>query len=130
MGNSRYTFTDNVEEYISAVKNGLPVISEWEEISHHERASEYIMLGMRTTYGISADDYEHFFRGGFEALEPLLRSYQKYGYAKEIDGRWSFTPRGFLLSNSLIAELLDALTEKKYHANAPWNQEDYYSSLF
>ena len=51
-------------------------------------------------------------------------------YVREVDGRWSFTPEGFLLSNSLIGELLDALTEKKYHISSPWKQEDYYSSLF
>jgi len=130
VGASRYTFTDNVEEYIAAVKNGAPVIIESEEISLRERSAEYIMLGMRTTYGISADDYATYFRGGFEALEPLLRSYQKYGYVREVDGRWSFTPRGFLLSNGLIGELLDALTEKKYNISSPWKQEDYYSSLF
>lgn len=130
VGSTRYTFTDNVEEYIAAVKNGAPVIAESEEISLRERSAEYIMLGMRTTRGISAGDYERFFSSGFEALEPLLRSYQKYDYAREIDGRWSFTPKGFLLSNSLIGEMLDALTEKKYNLSAPWKQEDYYSSLF
>ncbi len=130
VGSSRYTFTPDVEEYIAAVKNGAPVISESEEISLRERSMEYIMLGMRTVYGISAEDYAEYFRGGFEALLPLLESYRKYGYAREVDGRWSFTPEGFLVSNSLITELLDALTEKKYHINSPWKQEDYYSSLF
>lgn len=130
VGSTRYTFTDNVAEYISAVKNGEPVISESEEITLRERSAEYIMLGMRTVYGISADDYADYFRGGFDALEPLLRSYQKYGYVREAEGRWSFTPKGFLLSNSLIGELLDALSEKKFHVSTPWKQEDYYSSLF
>ncbi len=130
VSSTRYTFTDSVEDYIAAVKNGAPVISESEEIGEHERAAEYIMLGMRTTYGISAEDHAKFFRGGFEAIEPLLDSYRKYGYAKEVDGRWSFTPKGFLISNSLIGELLDTLSEKKYNFSAPWKQEDYYSSLF
>ena len=130
MGSSRYTFTSDVEEYIASVKGGAPVISESEEITLRERSMEYIMLGLRTVDGISAEDYAENFRGGFEALLPLLESYRKYGYAREVEGRWSFTPEGFLLSNSLIGELLDALTEKKYNVSAPWKQEDYYSSLF
>ena len=130
VGGTRYTFTSSVEDYIAAVKSGAPVITEMEDISLREQASEYIMLGMRTVHGISAADYEQLFRGGFEALEPLLESYRKYGYAREADGRWSFTPKGFLLSNSLIGELLDALTEKQYNISSPWKQEDYYSSLF
>jgi len=130
VGSSRYTFTSDVEEYIASVKSGAPVISESEEITLRERSMEYIMLGLRTVYGISAEDYAENFRGGFEALLPLLESYRKYGYAREVEGRWSFTPEGFLLSNSLIGELLDALTEKKYNISSPWKQEDYYSSLF
>ena len=130
VGASRYTFTSDVEEYIASVKSGNPVISESEEISLRERSMEYVMLGLRTVHGISAEDYAEYFRGGFEALLPLLESYRKYGYTREVDGRWSFTPEGFLLSNSLIGELLDALTEKKYNISAPWKQEDYYSSLF
>ena len=130
VGASRYTFTSDVEEYIASVKGGAPVISESEEITLRERSMEYIMLGLRTVDGISAEDYAENFRGGFEALLPLLESYRKYGYAREVEGRWSFTPEGFLLSNSLIGELLDALTEKKYNVSAPWKQEDYYSSLF
>ena len=130
VGSSRYTFTSDVEEYIASVKGGAPVISESEEITLRERSMEYIMLGLRTVDGISAEDYAENFRGGFEALLPLLESYRKYGYAREVEGRWSFTPEGFLLSNSLIGELLDALTEKKYNVSAPWKQEDYYSSLF
>lgn len=130
VGSSRYTFTSDVEEYIASVKSGAPVISESEEITLRERSMEYIMLGLRTVDGISAEDYAENFRGGFEALLPLLESYRKYGYAREVEGRWSFTPEGFLLSNSLIGELLDALTEKKYNVSSPWKQEDYYSSLF
>ena len=130
VGSSRYTFTSDVEEYIASVKSGAPVITDSEEITLRERSMEYIMLGLRTADGISAEDYAEYFRGGFEALLPLLESYRKYGYMREVEGRWSFTPEGFLLSNSLIGELLDALTEKKYHINSPWKQEDYYSSLF
>ena len=130
MGGTRYSFTDDVEKYISSALSGAPLVKELEETGLRERSAEYIMLGMRTTYGVSAEDYEKFFRGGFRAIEPLLRSYQKYGYAREQGGRWSFTPRGFLVSNSLIGEMLDELAEKKYNMSTPWKKEDYYSSLF
>lgn len=130
IGTSRYTFTDDVEGYITSVESGEPLIKEAEEIGKNESAAEYIMLAMRTVYGISREEYENYFRGGFDALEPLLQSYRKYGYAKEQNGRWSFTPSGFLVSNSLIGELLDAQAEKKHNTASPWKREDYYSSLF
>jgi oxygen-independent coproporphyrinogen-3 oxidase len=126
----RYSFTDDVEEYIRSVNEGLPIVKESEDIGFGERAAEYVMLGLRTTYGISEHDYEHYFRMGFNALRPLFEKYRKYGYAREKNGRWSFTPKGFLVSNSLIGELLDAQAEKKYNMAAPWSRDDYYSSLF
>ena len=130
IGRSRFTFTRDVEGYIASVKNGSPLIEEAEELSAHARAAEYVMLGLRTVRGISAEDFDRYYRGAFPALEPLLQSYQKYGYARELGGRWCFTPKGFLVSNSLISELLDALAEKRYDLSGPWRQEDYYSSLF
>ncbi len=126
----RYSFTDDVEEYIRSVNEGLPIVKESEDIGFGERAAEYVMLGLRTVYGISEHDYEHYFRMGFNALRPLFEKYRKYGYAREKNGRWSFTPKGFLVSNSLIGELLDAQAEKKYNMAAPWSRDDYYSSLF
>ena len=130
IGSSRYTFTRDVEGYIASVMDGSPLLCESEELSRHARAAEYVMLGLRTTRGISAEDFDRYYRGAFPALEPLLRSYQKYGFARQLGDRWCFTPKGFLLSNSLIGELLDALAEKRYDLSAPWRRVDYYSSLF
>ena len=47
-------------------------------------------------------------------LESLLQGYVRLGLAKQVDDRWRFTPRGFLLSNQLIGELLDAQAEQRY----------------
>jgi oxygen-independent coproporphyrinogen-3 oxidase len=130
IGSSRFTFTRDVEGYVASVQDGSPLIEESEELSAHARASEYLMLGLRTVRGISEEDFDRWYRGGFRVLEPLLLTYQKYGYARRMGSRWCFTPKGFLVSNSLIAELLDTLAEKRSDLGAPWRQEDYYTSLF
>ena len=44
-------------ERIAGVKRGVSIVDEYENISPLERAVEYIMLGMRTTHGISERDY-------------------------------------------------------------------------
>ena len=72
------------------------------------------MLGLRTVRGISAGEYEGRYRAPFAPLESLLQGYFKLGLAREAAGRWRFTPRGFLLSNQLIGELLDAQAELRY----------------
>ena len=38
----------------------------------------------------------------------------RLGFAKQVADRWRFTPQGFLLSNQLIGELLDAQAEQRY----------------
>ena len=49
----------------------------------------------------------------------MLRGYEKKGWARESGGRWSFTSTGFLLSNPLIGELLDAQTQRTI-SSFPW----------
>jgi oxygen-independent coproporphyrinogen-3 oxidase len=130
IGDRRYTCVEDVEEYIRRVNSGEPLCGPVEIVDQYERASEYLMLGLRTTRGISEDEYAAIYRGGFGPLEELLKDYSVRGLARFRDGRWSFTPPGFLLSNRLIGELLDAQTECKFHIGTPWREKDYFSTLF
>ena len=114
MGSRRYTFLRDVEGYIAAVENGADLLCESEEISLYEQAAEYVMLGLRTTRGIEAGEYERRYRASFASMEALLRGYVRLGFAKQVADRWRFTPKGFLLSNQLIGELLDAQAEQRY----------------
>lgn len=130
IGDRRYTCVEDVEEYIRRVNSGEPLCGPIETVDQYERASEYLMLGLRTTHGISEEEYAAIYRGGFGPLEELLKDYSVRGLARFRDGRWSFTPPGFLLSNRLIGELLDAQTECKFHIGTPWREKDYFSTLF
>ena len=114
MGKQRYTFLRSVEGYILSVERGEELVCESEEVSLYERASEYIMLGLRTTWGIAAEEYEKRYQASFADMEKLLEGYVRMGLAKQSAGRWHFTPQGFLLSNQLIGELLDAQAEQRY----------------
>ncbi len=126
----RYTFVRDIEQYIDAVQSSGKIVTELETVTSYEQASEYIMLGLRTTNGISKDEYAKVYQSSFEPLEELLLSYQKMGLAKLQNGRWSLTPQGFLLSNRLIGELLDAQAEQKFHVGTPWREKDYYMTFF
>ena len=46
-------------------------------------------------------------KGVLAQLEARLREFAAQGWAEETDGRWRLTPRGFLVSNQLIGDLLD-----------------------
>ena len=95
---------------------------EHETITELERANEYLMLSMRTAYGISARDYTAHFRASFAPLEEKLKFFAEKGWAKETNGRWAFTTSGFLVSNLLIGELLDVQAEQNAVGN-PYLQE-------
>lgn len=119
VGGMRYTYVRDVREYIDGVQNGRAILAEQEKVGLLDLAAEYIMLGMRTTRGISDKEYHNVYRSDFEPLEELLQEYERKGWAKNENGRWRFTPSGFLLSNLLIGLMLERQAEYKHSGN-PW----------
>ncbi|MEA4965929.1 MAG: radical SAM family heme chaperone HemW [Oscillospiraceae bacterium] len=107
----RYTFQRDLRAYVEGMFSGAPVLSECETIPLRERAGEYLMLRLRTSYGIEAAEYYRMFRMDFSPLEELLQRLAKAGYARQDDGRWRLTPAGFLLSNQIILRLQEAQRE-------------------
>ena len=57
-------------------------------------------MGLRLKEGISLE-------GRSGQFINKINFYEKCGLGEIYDGRFSLTPRGFLLSNSVIIELLD-----------------------
>ena len=103
----RFTLCRSVQEYISGIKNQDQIIDEVQEIPLRERAGEYLMLRLRTFNGINVEDYERNFLLPFAPLEDILEKNRDFGYAvRTEDGRWHLTPKGFLLSNTIISDLL------------------------
>jgi len=117
--NVRYSFVSDLRAYIDGVMGEGSVVSEYEKIRFIERAAEYLMLGMRTTHGISQKEYHNIYRSDFEPIENRLEEFERKGWTKFENSRWSFTPAGFLLSNLLIGVLLDTQAEYKVSGN-PW----------
>lgn len=65
------------------------------------------MTRLRTTAGIHPGEYEKRYLLPFAPLEEALQRFSKQGYAQKAnDGSWSLTPEGFLISNSIITDLL------------------------
>ncbi|MBR1658917.1 MAG: radical SAM family heme chaperone HemW [Oscillospiraceae bacterium] len=116
----RYSYVKSIGQYISGMHSENTILAEYEKIGLVDRAAEYIMLGMRTVYGIAGKEYRARFGGDFTPLETTLEEFREKGWAEQSDsGRWHFTPSGFLLSNLLIGYLLDKQSERKLSVN-PW----------
>lgn len=104
----RFTVVRSLEDYADGILNKKTVLSECETIPLRERAGEYVMLRLRTARGIEAEEYTKSFLLPFEPLEEALELYARRGLAKKTEsGRWRLTPEGFLVSNSILVELLE-----------------------
>ena len=119
-GGVRYAYAKDLDAYIAAARGGQFLFSENTAIPPRERDAEWIMLGARTVYGLDPKDYETRFRRRFDPIFlPFLQKCEAAGYAVRENGRWHLTPKGFLVSNQIIGELLDAQTaEKQRRADA------------
>ena len=108
---TRYTFASNLPQYVKAVNTGDAITTECEYVPIKERAGEYVMLRMRTIYGIEREEYERTFLMPFDPLEQVMAFYRGRGLTAFKDGRWYLTPQGMLVSNQLIGQLIEAQTK-------------------
>ena len=77
------------------------------DVPPRDRAGEYLMMRLRTSMGIEQDYYERNFLLPFAPLEAALENFRQQGLAvKTYDGRWHLTPEGYLLSNTIISDLM------------------------
>ena len=68
---------------------------------------EFIMLSLRLKSGLNYSEFEKKF--GYTLPSYIIKKakeYEKYGYTNVTDKSISFTPKGFLVSNSIISELI------------------------
>lgn len=105
-GGRRYSFVRDLDKYIMGILNGGRVIEEDQLIPHRERGGEYLMLRLRTTRGIEEWEYRREFSMNFDPLEQKLEEYEHQGWAVKEENRWCLTPKGFLVSNQLIGDLM------------------------
>ena len=104
----RFTIVRDLQGYITGIRTGGEVLQELEEIPLRERAGEYLMLHLRTSTGINREEYEKKYLLPFDPIEEAMLKFQKYGQAaKAEEDRWYLTTKGFLISNTIIAELLE-----------------------
>ena len=119
LGGARYAYEKDLEGYIRGVRENGPLLSESDRIPPMDRDIEWLMLGLRTVYGLDPREFENRFRRRFRCFLPFLEKCREAGYAVCEEDRWHLTPRGFLVSNQIIGGVLDALAaEKRRRAEA------------
>ena len=105
----RFSIVRSLEDYVDGIKYGRAVVDEIQEVPPRERAGEYLMLRLRTTAGISREEYERRYLLNFEPLVDVLdRACLRNHAMSNGKGGYRLTPEGFLVSNSILTDLFIA----------------------
>lgn len=122
VGHLRYSFVKDLKAYIEGVARGTSLLDEYNQIDALERASEYLMLGMRTAHGISENDYRILCQSDWRPIEKTLKIFEDKGWVQRNGNRWHFTVPGYLVSNQLISILMEVQASGRIE-NTPWLSE-------
>ena len=126
VGGVRYSYVRNLAAYCACVesKDG-DLVDHQERIAPRDRDTEYLMLGLRTARGIDKQTFESRFRLPFSPIEAVMEKFAASGHAVKENDRWHLTAEGFLLSNTIILEALDALGQEKVRREQAVAQKDF-----
>ena len=97
-GGERFALARDLDAYLE----GCTVYSERSAPSARERETERVMLALRTARGVAADTLPG-------VAQSILQRCETYGLARLSDGFYSLTPRGFLVSNAILVDILEAM---------------------
>ena len=125
LGDVRYAYLRSLDTYCAGVEAGVSVLESSEHIPPRERDIEYVMLGLRLTQGISRQEFEYRYRLPFAPIQSVLERFRATGHAALAGGRWRLTPEGFLVSNQIIGQALEALAGEKLRREEANARHDY-----
>lgn len=110
-GGKRYSLCRDLNAFLDSAPENDDLLDENQTIDGQERAREYLLLQMRTLRGVEEWEYRRSFGLNFEPIAHKLEFFEEHHWAEQTGHRWHFTPEGFLLSNALIGELLEAQSD-------------------
>ncbi len=103
-GGKRFAYHRDFDQFLM----GLPPCLE-ETVAGFSPALEYLMLALRTANGIQPDEFEARFSVSFTPFLQRLQFFQPHGLTMLQNGHWRLTKQGFLLSNTILADILSAV---------------------
>lgn len=108
-GGKRFSFTRDIAGYMEGALGKKPIIEQADELSYGNRNGEYVMLKLRTSAGIDEDAFYKRFHMDFAPYAQRLQKFVPSGHVEHSGGVWRLTPKGFLVSNAILAEVLEGL---------------------
>ncbi len=110
VGTKRFSHPSDLHAYLSAAgqKDFASVTVSEETLTPSQLQEEYVMLRLRLCDGVSDAELQRRFGRTFTAYYgEKAENYVKAGFMKKENDTWAFTPKGFLVSNTILSDLLD-----------------------
>ena len=108
---SAYVRTSNppgLTDYLDMVQRGLWQVRTTEPISRRDAIFETMMLGLRTTRGVSEEAFLRMHGQSVDAVYgEKLRQLEAQGLLRYTEGCWRLTRRGMDVQNSVLVTLMD-----------------------
>ncbi len=105
MCGKRFTNTCDLDEYIKCILSGFLPVMESEEVEEKTAKFEFIMLALRTVYGVSAKEYQSKFQSDWkkdfaEAYKKTVQYLEEEGDITRIKGEYLY------VQNAILAEYM------------------------
>ena len=95
-------------EDVDAYMQGQPIEAVYEDVTLVREQDEYVMLSLRLEKGIDKAAFFARFGKEFDAVYgEKLTPYIRMGFVSDDAYRCAFTTKGFLVSNSILSDVLD-----------------------
>jgi len=108
MQGSRFTNTFHLDEYMKCVISGFYPAITCEKVREAEAKFEFIMLGLRTKYGVSLKEYKKLF--GNEMAEDFPKALRESVKYLELDGdRIRIKDEFLYVQNSILMPFMDEI---------------------
>ena len=105
IANRRFTNTSVIDEYVKCIISGHFAEISSDEVVGDEIRAEYVMLGLRTEYGIDATEFNELFGKPFEVV--FADALKRNGKYLDISGgRIRIRPEYLYVQNSIIIEFM------------------------
>ncbi len=103
---SRRWNVSSIQEYLEGVENNKPY-SELEVLSVYDRYNDYIITGLRTTWGVSEEIIEQEYPAEFAVhFRQIKEMYLKSGHVGEFPGKVCLTEKGLFISDKIMADFM------------------------
>ena len=107
-GYERTANTPDLTEYLHSIRETGSAVTERTYISPEEARFETLMLGLRTTQGVSEEAFRKMHGVELESYRgPELKRQEKLGNLMHVQGFWRLTRRGMDIQNSVLVDLMD-----------------------